>query len=211
MGKCRRVRREDLNSQDYYQTQYKLQESVLAQRVINQLGWRSSATTASPPAQSSNGWPLGCRNRRRGNRNHPEMGRNRRLISGFLGGLTVEPVRNSRLIKLYHDSPGSQQAGHYPQYAGQELYQPEFERCFDATTYARKFLHERLQQVKVKLRSPNAGWSNFPRQEQIFTVGDKGSIVGQNLRPPTPLWRSGKRRVAAEAMYRQMLGTRARG
>ncbi|MEZ5574091.1 MAG: GNVR domain-containing protein [Candidatus Competibacteraceae bacterium] len=133
-------------------------------------------------------------------------------IDTVLGGLTVEPVRNSRLVKLYYDSPDPKQAATILNTLAKSYISLNLERRFDATTYARKFLQERLQQVKVKLEESERGLVEFSRQEQIFTVGDKGSIVGQNLEATNAaLGEAEKRRVAAEAMYRQMLGTRGQG
>ncbi|MDG4561591.1 MAG: polysaccharide biosynthesis tyrosine autokinase [Candidatus Competibacter sp.] len=203
------------NSQDYYQTQYELLKSrSLAQRVINQLG----LADLPPPPPSSlaqfKQWLAAWLPKTDDAKPEPpsENGRIEGLISGFLGGLTVEPVRNSRLIKLYYDSPDPKQAAIILNTLAKSYISLNLERRFDATTYARKFLQERLQQVKVKLEESERGLVEFSRQEQIFTVGDKGSIVGQNLEATNAaLGEAEKRRVAAEAMYRQMLGTRGQG
>ena len=202
-------------SQDYYQTQYELLKSrSLAQRVINQLG----LADLPPPPPSSlaqfKQWLAAWLPKTDDEK--PESSsadaRIEGLISGFLGNLTVEPVRNSRLVKLHYDSPDPKQAAAILNAVAKSYISLNLERRFDATTYARKFLQERLQQVKIKLEESERGLVEFSRQEQIFTVGDKGSIVGQNLEATNAaLGEAEKRRVAAEAMYRQMLGTRGQG
>lgn len=200
------------NNQDYYQTQYELLKSrSLAQRVINQLG----LADLPPPPPSSlaqlKQWLAAWLPKTDDAKPEPpsENGRIEGLISGFLGGLTVEPVRNSRLIKLYYDSPYPKQAATILNTLAKSYISLNLERRFDATTYARNFLQERLQQVKVKLEESERGLVEFSRQEQIFTIGDKGSIVGQNLEATNAaLGEAEKRRIATEAVYRQMLGTR---
>ncbi len=202
-------------AQDYYQTQYELLKSrSLAQRVINQLG----LADLPPPPPSSlaqfKQWLTAWLPKTDDEKSEPPSAdaRIEGLISGFLGGLTVEPVRNSRLVRLHYDSPDPKQAATILNTLAKSYISLNLERRFDATTYARKFLQERLQQVKVKLEESERGLVEFSRQEQIFTVGDKGSIVGQNLEATNAaLGEAEKRRVAAEAMYRQMLGTRGQG
>jgi succinoglycan biosynthesis transport protein ExoP len=199
-------------AQDYYQTQYELLKSrSLAQRVINQLG----LADLPPPPPSSLAqfkewladWLPKTDHAKPGLPS--ENGRIEGLISGFLGGLTVEPVRNSRLVRLYYDSPDPKQAATILNTLAKSYISLNLERRFDATTYARNFLQERLQQVKVKLEESERGLVEFSRQEQIFTIGDKGSIVGQNLEATNAaLGEAEKRRIATEAVYRQMLGTR---
>ena len=202
-------------SQDYYQTQYELLKSrSLAQRVINQLG----LADLPPPPPSSlaqfKQWLAAWLPKIDNEKPEPPSAdvHIEGLISGFLGNLTVEPVRNSRLVRLHYDSPDPKQAATILNTLAKSYISLNLERRFDATTYARKFLQERLQQVKIKLEESERGLVEFSRQEQIFTVGDKGSIVGQNLEATNAaLGEAEKRRVAAEAMYRQMLGTRGQG
>ncbi len=86
------------------------------------------------------------------------------------------------------------------------------ERRFDASTYARNFLQERLQQVKAKLEDSERELVGFARQEQIINVDDKQNIVYQDMSATnTALADAEKKRITAEANYRQMLATRGQG
>ena len=202
-------------SQDYYQTQYELLKSrSLALRVINQLGLADLPPPPPSPLAQFKQWLADWLPKTDDAKPEPpsENARIEGLINGFLGALTVEPVRNSRLVKLHYDSPDPKQAAAILNAVAKSYISLNLERRFDATTYARKFLQERLQQVKVKLEESERGLVGFSRQEQIFTVGDKESIVGQNLEATNAaLGEAEKRRIAAEAVYRQVLGTRGQG
>ena len=204
-------------SQDYYQTQYELLKSrSLAQRVINQLGL---ADLPPPPpsifAQISGltGWLPQTSNA--GDADAKPLSENDRLagvITAFLADLTVEPVRNSRLVKLHYDSPDASRAALILNTLVKNFINMNMERRFDASTYARNFLQERLQQVKAKLEDSERDLIGFARQEQIINVDDKQNIVYQDLSATnTALAEAEKKRIAAEAQYRQMLATRGQG
>ncbi len=205
------------SGQDYYQTQYELLKSrSLAQRVINQLGladlpppppsllaqvkgwltsWLPQTSAADHTAQSLS--------------NNDKM---ENIVTGFLNNLTVEPVRNSRLVKLHYDSPDSKRAATILNTLVKNYVNMNMERRFDASTYARNFLQERLQQVKAKLEDSERELVGFARQEKIINVDDKQNIVYQDLSATNAaLAEAEKKRITTEANYRQMLATRGQG
>ena len=206
-------------SQDYYQTQYELLKSrSLALRVINQLGLADLPTP--PPSLLAEfkawlrDWLPKTSEAKDSEKPISENDRLEGVVSGFLNGLTVEPVRNSRLVKLYYDSPNPQQAAAILNTLVKNYINMNMERRFDASTYARNFLQERLQQVKVKLEESERDLVAFARQQQIISVGpdDKQNIVSQDLAATaTALAEAEKKRVDAEANYRQVMGARGQG
>ncbi len=214
-------------SYDYYQTQYELLKSrSLALRVVNQMGLADRRADASPPSLGAQikdwlaGWlpetgdAKAVSGQQQDAQSSPaaETARVEGAIGALLGGLTVEPVRNSRLVILRYDSPDPKLAAAILNTLAKTYINLNLERRFDASTYARNFLQERLQQVKAKLEESERELVEFSRREQIFTVGDKESIVGQNLEATNAaLGDAEKRRITAEAVYRQMLGTRGQG
>lgn len=205
------------SGQDYYQTQYELLKSrSLAQRVVTQLGlvdhpsesltswsarikawlsgWLPKAGPVEPGAPSS------------------EIARMEGTISNFLDGLTVEPVRNSRLIKLHYDDPAPQQAATILNALAKSYINLNLERRFDASAYARDFLQERLQQVKARLEDSERELVAFARQQKIINVGESQNIVNQSLTATSAaLSAAEQRRTTAEAAYRQMLSTQGHG
>jgi capsular exopolysaccharide synthesis family protein len=206
----------------YYQTQYELLKSrSLALRVVNQMGLADRPAQAAPPppslvAQAREwlaGWLPKTSTAEAGSAPPPsEAARVDGVVSGFLGGLTVEPVRDSRLVKLYYDSPDPGLAANILNTLAKSYINLNLERRFDASTYARNFLQERLQQVKARLEESERELIQFSGREQIINVDDTQNIVVQNLTAANAaLGEAEKRRINAEAIYRQMMATRGQG
>lgn len=205
------------NSQEYYQTQYELLKSrSLAARVVNQLGLADLPPPPPSPLARFKAWLTGwlpkTSEAKEPGQPVSETDRVEGAISGFLGGLAVAPVRNSRLVRLHYDSPDPRRAAAILNTLVKNYINMNMERRFDASTYARNFLQERLQQVKVKLEDSERELVKFARQEQIISVDDKQSTVSQTLAATNAaLAEAEKKRIAAEAEYRQMMGARGQG
>jgi len=208
--------------QDYLQTQYELLKSrSLAQRVVDQMGLAKGPEQTPPPsplAQAKNwltSWVTrGGADLPAGDSPDPaaDSARIEGAISGLLGGLTITPVRNSRLVRLYYDSPNPRLATAILNNLAKSYINLNLERRFDATTYARNFLQERLQQVKTKLEESERDLVDLSRREEIIAVDQKESVITGNLTAASAaLIDAGKKRMAAESIYRQMLGTRGQG
>ncbi|MFZ1324635.1 MAG: polysaccharide biosynthesis tyrosine autokinase [Candidatus Contendobacter sp.] len=205
-------------SQDYYKTQYELLKSRgLALRVVNQLGL--AELPPPPPSLLSQikrwviSWlPTISQAKEPVEPQQVEIERTDGIVTGFLGGLTVEPVRDSRLVKLHYDSPNPQRAATVLNTLVKNYINMNMERRFDASTYARNFLQERLQQVKAKLEDSERQLVEFARKEQIVAVDEKQNTVVQSLSSTnSALTEAEKKRMAAEADYRQMVATRGQG
>ena len=202
---------------DYYQTQYELLKSrSLALRVVNQLGLADLPSPPPSPLAELKAWLAGwlpkISEAKAPEKPVSESDRIEGAVGGFLGGLTVEPVRNSRLVKLYYNSPDPQRAAAILNTLVKNYINMNMERRFDASTYARNFLQERLQQVKAKLEDSERQLVEFARKEQIISVDDKQNTVSQNLTATnTALAEAEKKRIAAEANYRQVMGARGQG
>ncbi len=211
--------------QDYLQTQYELLKSrSLAQRVIDQMGLADQPAEPPPPSmmQQVKAWvvawlPGGSSGQEAEAAGESvdaaaDAARMEGVISGFLGGLTIEPVRNSRLVRLHYNSPDPKLAAAILNNLAKSYINLNLERRFDATTYARNFLQERLQQVKAKLEESERELVELSRREEIISVDQKESVITGNLTAAsTALIEAGKHRMAAESVYRQMLGTRGQG
>jgi len=204
------------SGQDYYQTQYELLKSrSLAQRVVNQLGLADQATGAPSLLARIKSWLVGWLPKAgspESDEPPSEAARLEGAVSSFLGGLTVEPVRNSRLVKLHYDSPTAQQAATILNALAKSYINLNLERRFEASAYARDFLQERLQQVKARLEDSERDMVAFARQQEIVNVGESQNIVTQSLAATSAaLSAAEQRRTTAEAAYRQMLSTRGHG
>ncbi|MDB6164625.1 MAG: exopolysaccharide biosynthesis protein [Xanthomonadaceae bacterium] len=159
--------------EDFYQTQYELLKSrSLALRVIQDLKlvdnpqFNPIVQGDKRPAVAAGGL----------------QARERALINPLLGGVTIEPVRNSRLVKINFDSTNPALAARIDNAWGQAFIASNLERRLDATSYARKYLEDRLLQLKARLEDSEKQLVRFATEQQIVSVGDdKPSLSAQNL------------------------------
>ena len=204
-------------SQDYYKTQYELLKSrSLAVRVVNQLGLAD--LPPPPPSLFSEAkawikdWLPTISRTEEGPKPLSDADRLEGTVSGFLGGLKVEPIRDSRLVSLAYESPDPERAAAILNTLVRNYIIMNMERRFDASTYARNFLQERLQQVKVKLEESEQQLVEFARKQQIVMVDEKQNTAVQSMSSTNAaLTEAEKKRMAAEADYRQVIATDGQG
>ena len=165
---------------DFYQTQYELLQSrSLALRVIQDLKlvqnrqFEDLVETAGQAFVEKGGIPApGAKLR----------AEEHALVGPVLEALTIEPVRNSRLVKINFDSPDSALAARVANAWGEAFIASNLERRLDASSYARKYLEERLAQLKGRLEDSEKQLVQFASDQQIVSVGeDKPSLSAQNL------------------------------
>lgn len=181
---------------DFYQTQYELLSShSLALRVVQDLN-----LTQDPHFK-----PL-LEGVGEGEKPAQRLQEQRRVLADILlGDVSVEPVRNSRLVRINVDSPDPNVAARVANAWSQAFIAANLERRFDASSYAGKYLEERLAQLKAKLEDSEKALVEFASQEQIVSVGeDKPSLSAQNLSElNASLAKAQDERIRAEAEWAQ--------
>ncbi|GAB3355327.1 hypothetical protein GCM10027430_23070 [Lysobacter tyrosinilyticus] len=181
---------------DFYQTQYELLGSnSLALRVVQDLNLTEDAYFKPLLEGVGDESPATQR----------QQERQRALADILLGDLNIEPVRNSRLVRINSDSPDPKIAARIANAWGQAYIASNLERRFEASSYARKYLEERLAQLKAKLEDSEKALVHFATQEQIVSVGeDKPSLSAQNLSElNASLAKAQDERIRAEAEWTQ--------
>ena len=189
---------------DFYQTQYELLKSrSLARRVIEDTrlvadpAYEKYVKQADEGAEArGNGKPVPDATRRQ---LHEDA-----LIEPVLESLTIEPVRNSRLVRVNFDSPDPQMAAKIANAYGTGFIASNLERRFQASSYAKKFLEERLAQLKDRLEESERQVVAFSEQEQIVSISDdKPSLDAQSLNDLNgALAMAQSARMKAEALWR---------
>lgn len=203
---------------DYYQTQYKILESrSLARRVIQALGlskhpeflpqnenspfqiWRSNLLTSISNRLTS-------QNQGRGpiSENEKETANETRIIDEFLDKLKIEPIRNSRLVRIHFDS-------HYPDLATQisnilaAMYvKQNLETRFTATEQAKEWLTGQLADLKGKVEKSDEALQAFGSKHDIISLEEKENIVMRRLSELNEaLAKAETERMAKEALYQQ--------
>jgi capsular exopolysaccharide synthesis family protein len=168
---------------EFYQTQYELLKSrSLAERVVRDLSLESNdafMNAVAPSAWSrlrsmffSDGAPAPSSDL---------AARQAEATGRLLAGLSVQPVRSSSIVKLSFDSPSSQAAQRVVNAVAQTFIAVNLERRYESSAYARKFLEERLEQLKVKLSESEKELVAYAEQQHIVGTGDTQTLATTNL------------------------------
>lgn len=121
------------------------------------------------------------------------------------GGMSVMPVRDSRLVRINFDSPSPQFAARAVNAVADGYIAAGLERRFGASSYAKTYLEDQLKLSKAKLEDSERQLVAFAQKENIVNTGDKGqSLASQNLTQlNSALAAAQDQRIRAEARWRQ--------
>lgn len=203
---------------DFYQTQYELLQSrALAQRVIDRLDLEQDSTwqrmsQPSPLAKLlgmiSGGSDQDAAADPATAASMAESGR----ISAVLGRLGIEPVRNSRLVRIHFDSIDPAFSAKVANAVAEAYIASNLERRFESSSYAKDFLEDQLQQIKLRLEDSEKELVAFAQKEQIIEVENRQSLVSQNLSALNQsLARIQDERIKAESRHRQAQSAQGMG
>jgi len=96
----------------------------------------------------------------------------------LLDNLTVSPQRLSRLVEIEFSSPDPQFSAHVVNTWSSEFIGATLERRYEATSYARSFLEDRLQQLRKKLENSERDLVAYARQQGIINLSTTTSSEG---------------------------------
>src|SRR5438094_4654054 len=184
------------NQQDYYQTQYRiLQSRSLANRVIGLLQLDQHPEFAAAPKSL---------NERTEDTVREWLVRwipvppppapeavedlvvTSPLTSAFLGRLTVEPIRSSRLVKVAFDSGHPDLAARAANTVAEAFMAQQLDQKIEATRYATQFLAKQLEEARGKLEESEGKLTKFLNGHDIlFVTADRGGqqqdLISQQL------------------------------
>lgn len=196
---------------DFLTTQYELIRSrSLAERVANEL----NLTEAALERISAPGWtsrmlallrPKAKEAPTEAETKVDAASQLRTAASVVRGGLSVEPVRSSRLVKIHYDSPSPQFSARVANAISEGFIASGLERRFGASSYAKTFLEDQLKLTKAKLEQSERQLVAFAQKENIVNTGEGGqSLATQNLTQlNAALAAAQDQRIRAEARWRQ--------
>lgn len=101
----------------------------------------------------------------------------------LLGNIKVEPERLSRLVEVTFTSPDPQLSKRVVDAWSENFIQTTLERRYSATSYARKFLEDRLQQLRVRIDQSERALVNYAANQNIVNIpgnaGAQGETTGE--------------------------------
>lgn len=201
---------------DFLTTQYELLKSrALAERVANEL--QIDASTAER-LRSNTWWQRATAALRAGDDDDAsdvdaaqasdELTTLQSATGIVRNGLSVEPVRNSRLVRIHFDSTLPAFSARVVNAVADGFIASAIERKFDASSYATRYLEEQLALMKGRLEESERSLVEFATRENIVSTGESGqSLEGQNLGAlNTALAAAQDERIRAQAAWSQVSG-----
>lgn len=184
-------READRGDQEFYQTQYGLLRSqTLAERVAAKLRAADNPALfrAFDPALADRLFPEG-----RPQRPTAEQRAERLRAGGFLllKQLRINPVRLSRLVTISVEGRDPQFVARVANEWGESFIATTLERRFEANSYARRFLEDRLEQLRQRLEASEKALVAYAANQRIINLpgsqqtgnaaGAERSILGESL------------------------------
>jgi capsular exopolysaccharide synthesis family protein len=211
---------------DFQQTQIELLKSrALAQRVVSQMGllasgemdglwpgstWEKLSTLIggkSDEVETPTPKPVATSGKEANARLNS-------LAAAFQGGFSVTPVGSSQLVKINYDSPDPLFSQRAANAISEAFVAQNLERRFDSTSYAKNYLEDRLQELKLKLEDSERKLVAFAQKEQIVSAGDESgaNLTEQNLGSLNSAYAKAKEaRIIAESRWQQAPSLRGTG
>ncbi|MGH6702544.1 MAG: GumC family protein [Bradyrhizobium sp.] len=167
----------------FYQTQYDLLKSrSLADRVAADLDLGNAKEFLHPPSTSAWGKLVSVIFRGGSGDRRDYAQRKVAAASKVEGNLKIHPVPNSRLVMISFDSPSPIWARKVANGIAESFIKANLDRRYSATAYARNFLKERLEELKLKLQdSEKALVAYAEKNEMIATADGKNSYADADL------------------------------
>ncbi len=101
------------------------------------------------------------------------------VIGAFLGSLSVEPVQNSRLVRVSVDNTDPTLAARIANTTAQIFVSLGQERRIETSAYAKNFLEEQLVQMKARVEESERKLNQYAQQKQILQLDEKTNVLSQ--------------------------------
>lgn len=133
------------------------------------------------------------------------------LTDQLAAGISVSPVRDSRLVEMTYTSPEAAQASRIVNGFAEAFLTSTLDRRYEATSKARAFLEKRLKAVRTNLDESERKLVEYAKKNNIITTtsdsegkSDADSLSGESLVAlNAALAQAQQKRITAEQRYRQ--------
>jgi len=179
------------DTSEYYQTQYKiLQSRSLARRTLDSANlWTHPAFGGSVPATPSS----------------TETPSQSAAIDSLLDGLTISPIRNSRLVDVVFSSPDPQLAAVVANALATAYIRQDLDLRLESSRQASDFLKQQLDQQKEVVETSEQDLQRYREKTDSVSLEDKQNITSQKLADLNgAVTRAKTERLQKEAIYNQV-------
>ncbi len=190
---------------DYYQTQYKTLESrSLVKKVIQFLKLGEHPAFLPKPQTPFQKWKSNLFAPVSSEKTSSESEKESLLIDTFLQNLKIEPVRNSRLVKIHFKSYDPGLSTRVPNTLALTYIQHNLETRFVATQHAKEWLTTQLDDLKGKVERADETLQTFSSKHDIISLEEKENVTMQRLNElNVVLTKAESERMDKEALYKQ--------
>jgi capsular exopolysaccharide synthesis family protein len=134
----------------------------------------------------------------------PELAQRMEEEDLFLDSLTIDPVPDSRLVRVSFESPSPEEAAAVANAIAANFISMNLERRYDASSYAKEFLQDQLDQMRVTLEGSERRFVAYAREREIVNLDDRLETILSKLRSMSDtLVRAEAERFAAEAAWQE--------
>lgn len=135
----------------------------------------------------------------------PESLKETLLINHFIRQLNIEPVRNTRLVKIHFDSYYSELASQVPNMVATTYIQMNLEKRFNAAEQAEQQLNNQLETMRAKVEIADEALQAFgAKNDFIFLDEKERNVTLQRLADLNEaLAKAESERMGKEALYKQ--------
>ena len=99
----------------------------------------------------------------------------------ILANRGVRQIVNSRLVDIGYSDPDPSRAQKIANAYADAFIASNLDKRFEANSYAKTFLEDQLQQLKLRLQESDKALLDFGQKEEIVQTNDKASIADLNL------------------------------
>lgn len=125
------------------------------------------------------------------------------------GGLTIVPVRNTRLVQISYDSPVPAFSARVANAVAEGFIASGLERRFGASSYAKTYLEDQIKTTKSRLEQSERQLVAFAQKENLVSSAEGQSLAGQNLSElNSALATAQEQRIRAQARWSQAQAAR---
>lgn len=133
-------------------------------------------------------------------------------INAFLGGLTVEPIRYTRLVAVRYRSPDPALATEAVNALADQYIQQSIEQRFQASQAANEWLAGQLEEQRREVEQSEAALQQFRETYGTVAVDDQQNVVVQQLAELNAAVIAARtERLDKEATYNQLRGLQTQG
>lgn len=103
------------------------------------------------------------------------------MIEDFKGGLSIEPLKDSRILAVSYESGNPEMAANIVNKLIEDYIESNFQEKTDFTKRASGGMELQLEEMKSKMEKSQQALIDYERQNLIVDLGDKGTINDERL------------------------------